>query len=387
MNNILTTTPLSLYIHIPWCTRKCPYCDFNSYEVKAAPIENYIEAMISDLKQDSVRVANRPLLSIYIGGGTPSLLSAKTFDKLLTAIRNIFDFGKNIEISIEANPGTIDKQKCIDYKNIGINRLSLGVQSFQDDKLFSLGRIHNAQVALETINYALDAGFDNLNIDIMFGIPGQTLEDAIFDVNKAISLNVPHISWYQLTIEPKTPFYTNPPVLPNEDVIMKIRTAGHKLFEEHKYKQYEVSAYCKAKKYQCKHNVNYWEFGDYLGVGAGAHGKITDLAAKKIIRTAKKANPDDYLTADKMSLSLLAEERVMTEKELPVEFMMNALRLYRDIPISLFTERTGLSVDVIMENLKKAEELKLIKLNDKKITTTKKGKEFLNDLLEIFANI
>lgn len=391
MNDNYVNIPLSLYIHIPWCVRKCPYCDFNSYEAKAAPIDLYIEALIADLKQDYSKSGNRSLRSIFFGGGTPSLLSPKIYEKLLTAIRHSFEFEKAMEISLEVNPGTIDKQKCLDYKAIGINRLSLGVQSFQDDKLAALGRIHDAKTAANAINYAIKAGFDNFNIDLMYGVPGQKVEDVIFDLKTALSFNVPHLSWYQLTLEPNTVFFNNPPELPDEDVIHKMKMAGLDFLKENNYQQYEVSGYCKGKQWQCKHNLNYWEFGDYLGIGVGAHGKITDLSrgpdqnGLMITRTRKKQTPDDYLAAHKLGLSMMAEEKIITEKQLPLEFMMNALRLYKAIPVALFEQRTGLNINCIANNLMEAKKQKLINYDAKRIIATTKGRDFLNNLLEIFV--
>ena len=379
--------PLSLYIHIPWCIKKCPYCDFNSHELKrdltGTEIESqYISRLLQDLREHREHISGRTLRSIFIGGGTPSLFSASSIAKLLDSIHTVLPFPKDLEITLEANPGIIDQKQFLGFRKAGINRLSIGVQSFQDDKLKILGRAHNSSDAQKAVAIALKAGITNFNIDLMFGLPSQTIDQALQDLAMAQVLSPTHISWYQLTIEPHTAFYHSPPILPNDEIIWKMQKQGQKFLSEHQYKQYEISAY-KQKNYSCKHNVNYWEFGDYIGIGAGAHSKITDLKTNTIFRSWKTKNPRDYLNLD---LPLVAEQKTIAKNELAFEFMLNTLRLNKKIPAKLFTERTGLLIQDIQEKIKLAQEQKLLVFNaHKKIFyTTKKGKLFLNNLLELF---
>lgn len=351
---IAKNIPLSLYVHIPWCKHKCPYCDFNSYTAsKDIPETNYLDALLADFKNDLPKIQGRKLHSIFIGGGTPSLLSAEFYQKLLESI----EFTKEIEITIEANPGTINKKQLQALRNIGINRISIGVQSLQDDKLQALGRIHNSKGAKNAIKIAQDSGFNNINIDLMFGIPKQTIQDAIFDLEAAATLQPTHLSWYQLTIEPKTVFHKKPPVLPDEDTIWEMQQQGQQLLAEQGFNQYEISAYSKPG-FQCQHNLNYWLFGDYLGIGAGAHGKIT--TTKGIVRTTKPKDPKKYI------YDFFGTENIIAKKDLTLEFMMNALRLYQPIPVKLFKERTGLDFD------------------GEYITITDKDRQFLDDVLTTF---
>lgn len=377
----LILPPLSLYIHMPWCIKKCPYCDFNSHELKSTLTEeDYIKALIQDLQQHTPTIKGRTLHSIFIGGGTPSLFSANSIEKLLNAIHTLLTFPSGLEITLEANPGAVDQQQFLGFHQAGVNRLSIGVQSFQKNKLNALGRIHSGEEAQRAVEIARRAGIDNFNIDLMFGLPEQSIQDALYDLQMAASLSPTHISWYQLNIEPHTAFYHRPPVLPHDDTIWAMQTQGQALLAENHYKQYEISAYSK-EHYQCRHNNNYWEFGDYIGIGAGAHSKITNPEKKTIMRCWKVKNPRDYLNPKK---SFIAEEKIVPKNEIAFEFMLNALRLYKRIPIKLFNERTGLSIETILEKIKIAEENKLINFNKNTFCTTNRGKRFLNDLLEIF---
>ena len=374
--------PLSLYIHIPWCLQKCPYCDFNSHALrnKSLPEDVYIEALLSDLKRDVQSAQKRTIETIFIGGGTPSLFSAAAIERLLNGINTIGTLSDTAEITLEANPGTFEQARFSDYRTAGINRLSIGVQSFNARALQQLGRVHNGDEAIRAANIAHKANFTNINLDLMFGLPGQSLVEAKKDVETAIALSPSHISYYQLTLEPNTLFYVKPPVLPPDDNIWEIQTQGQKLLAEAGFGQYEISAYAKPDK-QCRHNLNYWQFGDYIGIGAGAHGKIT--SDERIARRIKVSHPNDYLRyAD--SAEQISSEKYIPENELALEFMMNALRLNQGFTTALFSERTGLPLSSIETPLKKALNQGLISKNNEKITPTSKGSLFLNDLLSIF---
>jgi putative oxygen-independent coproporphyrinogen III oxidase len=373
--------PLSLYIHIPWCIHKCPYCDFNSYTApKKIPEIDYLNALILDLKNDLTKISNRKLHSIFIGGGTPSLLSPDIITKLLNKIITSIPIKDNIEITLEANPGTVTKKQLHTLRTAGINRLSIGIQSFQNDKLEALGRIHDRKEAIQAIKMAQAAGFSNINIDLMYGIPKQTVQDAIYDIKSALSLKPTHLSWYQLTIEPHSVFYKHPIKLPDEDLIWNMQQHGQQIIDYFGFKQYEISAYSKPN-FQCQHNLNYWQFGDYLGIGAGAHSKITDLNSNFITRISKYKNPKIYLEKNP---NLIATQHNINNKELVLEFMINALRLTGAIPTKLFTERTNLDLNSIINPLNEAQHCGFLKWNKKNIITTPLGKRFLNELLRIF---
>lgn len=373
--------PLSLYIHIPWCIKKCPYCDFNSHPQRGAlPENNYIDRLIEDLKNQLAYVQNRKLTSIFIGGGTPSLFSPEAYDALFSRIRDLIDIPENTEITLEANPGTIVPNRFEGYRKIGINRVSIGVQSFQDDKLKTLGRIHNHDHAKNAIIAAQKAGFDNFNIDLMFGLPDQTIQDAVFDLETAIALSPTHLSWYQLTLEPNTLFHRFPPTLPSDDERFEIQEAGQALLAKENFKQYEVSAYARNNQ-SCKHNLNYWRFGDYIGIGAGAHGKTTHLQTMQIERHWNQKHPKQYLSC---AVDQITESAPISQKDLPLEFMMNALRLHQPIPFVLFESRTGLAIQTIQTQLTEAKNLGFLTLNDNGLTLTHHGKLFLNDLLALF---
>ena len=373
--------PLSLYIHIPWCIRKCPYCDFNSHKSPDnLPEDNYIKALLADLQTDLHQFPGRTLSSIFIGGGTPSLFSAQAYDTLFNAIQPILPFANDIEITLEANPGTVEQQRFNDYRTLGINRLSIGIQSFNPLHLKALGRIHDDQQAHRAIDAARNAGFDNINIDIMHGLPNQTVAEGLADLRTALSHQPEHLSWYQLTIEPNTVFYKTRPTLPTEDDACSLEEDGFIILEEHGYHRYEISAFCKPGK-PARHNLNYWLFGDYYGIGAGAHGKLTSTDSKQIHRTRKHRQPTDYLNPDK---PFLAACEALSPNDLIFEFMLNATRLQQPIANALFTERTGLNFDALMPGLLLAQSKGLIELNNTHWQITPFGRRYTNDLQALF---
>jgi len=333
--------PVSLYIHTPWCLHKCPYCDFNSHaQQDPLPEKAYINALIGDFTEQLSLLQGRPLQTIFIGGGTPSLLSPESYEQLFTNLKRQASFSNTIEITLEANPGTFEQERFKCYRAAGINRLSIGAQSFQNDKLKQLQRIHDANEAIDAVKNAKQVGFNNMNIDLMFGLPNQSIDDGLSDLQTAIDLNPTHLSWYQLTLEPHTYFYQHPPKLPNDEDIWQLQLAGQQLLKQNGYQHYEVSAYAKPA-HHCQHNRNYWQYGDYIGIGAGAHGKITDAKSQQIIRRWNHKSPKDYLNANKPAM---AGRKVVSAAEQPLEFMMNALRLQEPIPLSLFEERTELAI-------------------------------------------
>ena len=376
MNNLLKLPPLSLYIHYPWCLKKCPYCDFNSHDSEIE--DGYIQALLKDLDGDLDYVQQRKINSIFIGGGTPSLMSIKNVTDLFVGLNERLEFSPNIEITLEANPGTFEVDRFSEYRNIGINRLSIGVQSFNDEQLKFLGRIHSGKEAQDAIIKAQNVGFDNLNIDLMYGLKGQSIEECMNDVTSAISLNPSHISFYQLTLEPNTLFSKFPPNLPSDEDIWKIGERGSELLNQRGFHQYEISAYSTLPS---KHNMNYWEFGDYIGIGAGAHGKITNMAANEIVRTLKMKSPRDYLLSVKNNNQTSS---VTFIENLSFEFMLNSLRLIGGFDPNLYESRTGQSVKVLREQMREAENLGLLDVQAHKIIPTQKGYSFLNDLQAIF---
>ncbi|RLA05578.1 MAG: oxygen-independent coproporphyrinogen III oxidase-like protein [Gammaproteobacteria bacterium] len=383
MFNFTTLPPLSLYIHVPWCVRKCPYCDFNSHKSPdALPERDYIDALIKDLELEIPHVWGRTVQSIFIGGGTPSLFSADAYDRLFSSIRALLPLNPQAEITLEANPGTFEQQRFADYHALGINRLSIGIQSFNNDSLSALGRIHDSTQAINAVETAYKSGFDNINLDLMFGLPNQTMTTAMHDVNTAIALEPSHISYYQLTIEPNTEFYLHPPELPNDDPIIDWQLQGQALLEKAEYKQYEVSAYARNNK-QCRHNLNYWQFGDYIGIGAGAHGKISDAAQQSITRRVKQKQPQAYIDSAGTKNIILNEEK-LARKDVGFEFMLNALRMSAGFPTPLFYQHTGLPVSHIDHALQQAEKQGLIERSVHHIRPTKKGEQYLNTLIELF---
>ena len=385
MLNFTEAIPLSLYIHLPWCIKKCPYCDFNSHEFSAVGLEEdaYVDALIRDIESELPRIWGRTIHSIFIGGGTPSLFSATALDRLLSATRARLNINPGIEITLEANPGTAEADKFRAYREIGINGLSLGVQSFNDKNLKALGRIHDAAEALYAIDVTRKAGFENFNVDLMFGLPGQSIADALHDLEIAVAQSPTHISWYQLTIEPNTVFNSKPPVLPGEDAIWSMQEQGQAYLQEQNYRQYEISAYARDN-HVAKHNMNYWQFGDYLGIGAGAHGKITNVAEKKIERYTRHKIPKRYIELAGTN-AVITETRVLQRDELALEFMMNALRLNEGVATRLFSERTGMLLKTAEKELTQAEEQGLIDWQLNYLKPSVKGQHYLNELLQIFV--
>ncbi|MFT6247399.1 MAG: oxygen-independent coproporphyrinogen-3 oxidase [Cognaticolwellia sp.] len=380
---MLIAPPLSLYIHIPWCVEKCPYCDFNSHALKhAIPEQDYIAQLLLDLDSDIERFAlnDRPLHSIFIGGGTPSLFSAPAIDQLLTEVLQRFEHKADIEITLEANPGTVEAEKFIGFFNGGVSRLSIGVQSFASDKLIKLGRIHDSEQAKVAANLASECGVKSFNLDLMHGLPDQTVAHALDDLKTAIRLNPSHISWYQLTIEPNTAFHSRPPKLPQDEVLWNIQDQGIALLNEAGYQQYEISAYSKPE-FQCQHNLNYWKFGDYLGIGCGAHGKITDVNKQTVHRTVKVKHPKGYLDTSRKALDKL---HTVTAEELPFEYMMNRLRLFSGFSLDEYQAFTGLSVDTVLPTLLIAKDKNLMEFDGTLWSVSKLGHRYLNDLLEMF---
>lgn len=375
--------PLSLYIHIPWCVRKCPYCDFNSHALKSGlPEEEYIEALLADLESDLPRIWGRRISSIFIGGGTPSLFSPEAINRLFSGLRARLSITAECEITMEANPGTVEQGRFNEFRDLGINRLSLGIQSFDDQALKELGRIHNAAEARAAIQVARDAGFDNLNLDLMFGLPGQSLEQGLSDLRTGLEFAPEHLSWYQLTIEPNTFFYTHPPQLPVDESIDKLFIQGQELIAEQAYEQYEVSAYARKKR-QCRHNLNYWEYGDYLGIGAGAHAKISDPASGSITRYERYRQPQQYMDAIRNGEGI-SQQRIVQDRDKIFEFMLNALRLTEGFDLTLFEERTGLSSAHIMAQVSELEKLGLLSLEGSRLVSTAQGRRFLNEMTERF---
>jgi oxygen-independent coproporphyrinogen-3 oxidase len=380
---MLTAPPLSLYAHLPWCIRKCSYCDFNSYEVKGSPPEEaYVDALLLDLDLEARLVGRRTIQSVFIGGGTPSLFSGAAIRRLLEQIRVCLEVGSDLEITLEANPGAIDAERFARFRTAGVNRLSIGVQSFRDAKLRALGRIHDGAEAARAIVAARDAGFTNINLDVMYGLPGDDCAGAIADLERAIELGPSHLSWYQLTLEPSTAFYRDPPALPEDESIAETETTGRALLERCGYQRYEVSAYARPG-FRCAHNLNYWRFGDYIGIGAGAHGKVTDPARNVIERRAKQRNPRTYMAQAGTEASV-AVERIEQAQQLAVEFMMNALRLPEGTTMARFEERTGQPAASIERPLREAAERGWLSVESGALRPTPAGLQVLNALLALF---
>ncbi len=370
--------PLSLYVHLPWCVKKCPYCDFNSHALRDEVPENrYVDALLTDLAHQEQYLAGRPLQSIFFGGGTPSLFSPDAIEKLFQGINSMAKFEPGIEITLEANPGTVDYERFAGFRSAGVNRLSIGVQSFDDKKLKSLGRIHGSTDAVRATHAAINAGFENFNLDLMYGLPEQTLEQSLSDLTQAIALRPAHLSVYQLTIEPNTLFHHKPPVLPGDDVLWAMHQAIANSLSASGYKQYEVSAYAFPGR-QCRHNENYWRFGDYIGIGAGAHGKLT--THDQIIRTTREKHPERYL----MDSTSFLTTRVVERDELAFEFLLNALRLRDGFDITLFEQRTGQCIDIIEPAVEIAVHRGLLQSSEDNFQATELGFRFLNNLLELF---
>lgn len=375
---MLKLSPLSLYIHIPWCVQKCPYCDFNSHTLKdELPHQDYVQHLLADLEQDLPLTSGRDISSIFIGGGTPSLLTPDAMDTLLQGVRQRIHVNSDAEITMEANPGTVEANRFIAYQQAGINRISIGIQSFDEHKLKRLGRIHDSQEAKNAANLAQKLNLRSFNLDLMHGLPEQTLEQALSDLQQAIELNPPHLSWYQLTIEPQTLFGSHPPPLPDDDLLWQIYQQGDQLLKQAGYQQYETSAYAKPG-YQCQHNLNYWRFGDYLGIGCGAHGKLS-FSDGRILRTAKTRHPKGY-----MQNQYLYQQNDVDNADRPFEFFMNRFRLLEAVPRADFPALTGLDETVIRSQLDDALKQGFITETEQHWQVTEKGKLFLNSLLEIF---
>jgi oxygen-independent coproporphyrinogen-3 oxidase len=369
--------PLTLYVHIPWCVRKCPYCDFNSHErAGELPEVEYIEKLFVDLENLLPSVWGRRLSSVFIGGGTPSLFSPGSIDRLLSGVRARLPLEPESEITLEANPGTVEAARLEGFRAAGVNRISVGVQSFDERMLQAIGRIHGGAEARRALDAAL-ASFDNVNLDLMYGLPGQSAEMARADLEQALASGVPHISAYQLTLEPNTAFWSKPPRLPEHDLCADMQLAAEALLGAAGYGHYETSAFAKPAR-RSRHNLNYWQFGDYLGIGAGAHGKIS--FADRITRHSRIKQPREYLAAEHS----LMEDRVVAPQEVSFEFMLNALRLTDGFPPGLFTERTGLPLNALEASLQKAESKGLLERDWQRIRPSARGRLFLNDLLELF---
>lgn len=415
---IVKDIPLALYIHIPWCVKKCPYCDFNSHELpmdsQLSMYDEYVDTLLLDAASQQALTQGREISSIFIGGGTPSLLPIAQYQRLFNGLREIFQFAGDIEVTMEANPGTLEHAPFAQYLDVGINRLSIGVQSFAAGQLTTLGRIHDPAQALSAIKAARRAGFERVNVDLMHGLPQQTMSEALNDIQMAHEAGATHISWYQLTIEPNTVFYRNQPILPDEDSLADIEQAGQTLLERLGYDNYEVSAWAGASDKPCRHNVNYWQFGDYLAIGAGAHGKVTiddrygnqtltadrvsDEVLKKvstetgIYRFSKSRMPKDYITFDNDSMNNIKKEsapkmvgwQAIARDELVSEFMLNALRLHEGVTWSLFEARTGLSYDNIALEVSQLIKQGLLVDDNEHLQPTALGRRYLNQILRIF---
>ncbi|SEA70572.1 radical SAM family heme chaperone HemW [Marinobacterium iners] len=379
----MSLPPLSLYVHIPWCVRKCPYCDFNSHAApEQLPEDAYVQALLDDLDSELPLIQRRPLQSIFIGGGTPSLFSAQAIGQILQGVAARIPFADDIEITLEANPGTFELARFEGFRNAGVNRLSIGVQSFNAEHLQRLGRIHNPVEALAAARAAVEI-FPRVNLDLMHGLPEQTPAEAMDDLQQALEINPGHLSWYQLTIEPNTEFHARPPSLPLDEALWDIQEQGQALLEKTGYRQYEISAYARPGQ-QARHNLNYWQFGDYIGIGAGAHGKLSRYEGGQLIieRRHKLRQPKGYFDP---ALRLAGQE-VITADELAFEFMLNALRLTDGVSAELFRERTGLSLEHIEPLLQQARQRGLLVEAPNRLAPTLQGRLFLNDLLELFLD-
>lgn len=376
--------PLGLYIHFPWCIKKCPYCDFNSHAVKdEIPEHQYIQALLTDLEHDVRRLNEmRQVSHIFIGGGTPSLFSPETIADLLQSIRTIIPLKEDLEITLEANPGTFESAKFAEFRSAGINRLSIGIQSFNDQHLHHLGRVHSSKEAIRAVEIAHQTGFDNFNLDLMFGLPTQTPEHSEQDIRTAISLKPTHISYYQLTLEPNTYFYKHPPTLPVEEEIVNSQKNSQKILAACNYHQYEISAYAKPG-HACKHNQNYWNFGDYLGIGAGAHGKITRSKPGQILRYWKPKSPNQYLLTSEYKQPLVSDNSISVS-DLPLEFLMNQLRLKKGFTMAVYTDRTGLPSTTLEPGLSQCLEEQLIVNKNGRFCCSVNGWNFLDSILEKF---
>ncbi|WP_266157418.1 radical SAM family heme chaperone HemW [Dyella silvatica] len=386
----LFAPPLSLYVHMPWCVKKCPYCDFNSHGLRSEPppYAAYIDHLLADLDADLAdfgpALSARPVLSIFFGGGTPSLFAPELIDRFLDGVRNRLPLADDAEVTLETNPGTVEHGRFDGYLAAGVNRLSFGIQSFDDDKLKRLGRIHSASEAEAAVKSAQDAGYTNINLDLMYALPRQSLDGALHDVERAVALQPTHISHYQLTLEPNTAFAANPPPLPDDDHAWAMQERCEERLAAAGYGQYEISAYARPDR-RCVHNLNYWRFGDYLGIGAGAHGKVTDTALGAIHRRWKTRHPRAYLEASS-GPGRIGGDNLVTADELPFEYMLNALRLVDGVPMSDFSERTGLPIERIASGLASARQRGWLTDEVQQLRTTTLGQRFLNDVISSFLD-
>jgi len=379
----LTLPPLSLYIHLPWCVAKCPYCDFNSHALNGdLPETAYVDALMADLEMDLPRVWGRAVHSVFFGGGTPSLFSADAIGKIIDGVSARLKLAPNAEITMEANPGTVEHDRFEAYRAAGVNRISLGIQTFDDDHLRTLGRIHDGKQARAAIGAIIDAGFDNFNLDLMWALPGQTVEQAVADVDAALAFDPPHISHYQLTLEPNTVFATHPPTLPDEEVVWAMQDACGERLAAAGYHNYEVSAWAKSNR-ACRHNLNYWRFGDYLGIGAGAAGKITLPAEDAVLRTRRRKIPHSWMAAAGDG-SFIAEQAPVPGEDLAFEYMLNRTRLAEPIPLAEFAALTGLDSRALEAGLARGRQLGLLECVDDQLTRTERGARCLNDLQGLF---
>ncbi len=382
LSGLTNPPPLSLYIHIPWCVKKCPYCDFNSHESRSdIPEKRYVAALIADLEQSVPRVYGRKIKSVFFGGGTPSLFSAESIDEILSAVRMLTPLEYGAEITLEANPGTVEIARFAGYKQAGINRISLGIQSFNADYLNALGRIHDDKQAIAAAELAL-ATFERVNLDVMYALPNQTLAHALQDARQAVALNPDHLSFYHLTLEPNTPFHRTPPSLPDDDTSADMQEQIEAMLAEHGYEHYETSAFCKPKS-QSRHNLNYWQFGDYLGIGAGAHSKLS--YHDKITRETRHKHPKAFMENAENG-NAVDNSWLIAQADLGFEFMMNALRLTDGVELSLFQQRTGLSLQAIRSGLAVATQKGLITQDSQRIKPSALGQRYLNDLLALFLD-
>ena len=381
---IPTPIPLSLYVHIPWCVKKCPYCDFNSHEARNdVPEERYIDALTKDLENELPNIWGRSIESIFIGGGTPSLFSANSIDTLLKRLRERLVIRPNIEITMEANPGTFEQERFNGFREAGIDRLSIGIQSYNDSHLKKLGRIHGGDEASQSSDIAKQAGFDNFNLDLMFGLPNQTISEALDDLQQAIDQSPNHISWYQLTIEENTLFHYAPPAIPDDELIWEMQQQGQTLLKQAGYEQYEVSAYAKAKQ-RSKHNMNYWQFGDYLGIGAGAHGKLTmPNGTGTIARHTKFRHPEEYMNKA-LNNEARSSEKTLHKDDIVFEFMLNIARLNQGFTTDLFEERTWIAFSEIEQKLELLIDEGLLSKQHNSFIPTAKGNLFVNDIVNRF---
>lgn len=379
--------PLGLYVHIPWCIKKCPYCDFNSHEQRdPLPEDDYVDALLSDLADEIPLVWGRQISSVFIGGGTPSLFSARALDRLISGIRALTALAPNVELTLEANPGTFEQERFKDYRALGINRLSIGVQSFDDRMLSALGRVHTAQETFGAVEIAQSAGFEKINLDLMFGLPEQTIRDCSKDIEHALNLGTTHLSCYELTLEPNTLFARFPPTLPEDDLRCEMQDVIVQSLSHAGFERYEVSAYAREttnNAHRSEHNMNYWLFGDYIGIGAGAHGKISSAQNGTIVRRWKQRHPRTYLLAPS-SEQRLGGQTTVTIEDTALEFMMNALRLKAGFPIPLFQKHTGLALDRWQSIIDTAMTQELLEQHTLNLRATEKGYRLLNDLLALF---